>query len=87
MSLHKARASRLHDVDLDIVPTAFSHDTTDCQELSRYVLEDVLACPVGCRVIICICVNAHRNPTKESYSDQAKCISDSRKTPNINTES
>ena len=31
-SLHEARASQLCDVDLDIVPTAFSRDTTDCQD-------------------------------------------------------
>ncbi len=86
-SLRKARASQLRHVDLDIVPTTFSRDTTDRQELSCCVLEDVLACPVGCHVIICICADAHGNPTKESYSDQVTRISDSRKTHNINTES
>ena len=70
MSLHEAPASRLRDVDLDIVSTSFSHDTTDCQELSGYVLEDVLVCPVGCCVIICIRADAHGNPTEQSYSDQ-----------------
>ena len=69
------------------MPTAFSHDTTDCQEWSCYILEDVLACPVGCRVIICIRADAHGNPTEQSYSDQAMRISDSRKTHNIKPES
>ena len=68
------------------MPTACSGDTTDCQELSCYVLEDVLACPVGCHLIICIHANAHGNPTQQSYSDQAMHISDSRKTHNNNTE-
>jgi hypothetical protein len=34
-SLHKDRASRLRDVDLDIMPTSFACDTTDHHTLPR----------------------------------------------------
>ena len=44
----------LWDVDLGVAPTSFSQDTTARHELSRYVLEDILSCPVGCRIIMCI---------------------------------
>ncbi len=46
-----------------------------------------MACPVGCHVIFCIRVDAHRNPTKLLFSDQAMCISDNRKRHNSYTES
>ena len=87
MSLHEARASRLRDGDLDIMPTSFSHDTTYRYELPCCILEDVWACPVGCCLIICIHADAHGNQTKRSYSNQATRISDSRKRHNISIES
>ena len=44
------RASRLRDVDLDALPENTSTSaviSSKRQELSRYVLEDILDCPVG----------------------------------------
>ncbi len=76
-SMHEARASCLRDVDLDITPTLFSRDTTDRHKLSRYVLEDLLSCTVGCWIIVCIHSGAHGNQTEESYSEQAQCIASS----------
>ncbi len=84
--MNEACARRLHDINLDIIPTTISHDTTDWHELSRYVLEDVLTCPVGCCLIVCICVGANRNPTKRLYLDQAKQFADKRKELNISSE-
>ncbi len=60
--INEACASRLCDIDLNIIPTTFSHDTTDWHELSQYVLEDVLTCPVGCCLSVCICAGANGNP-------------------------
>jgi len=80
------RASRLRDVDLGITPLSFSRDTTDRRELSRYVLEDLLSCPVGCCIIVCVRSGAHGNPTEKSYSDQAKSIASSRNGQGITTE-
>ena len=59
--MDNARASRLRDVDLDITPLSFSRDMTDRHELSRYVLEDLLSCPVGFCIIICVRSGEHGN--------------------------
>jgi len=50
-------ASRLRDDDLDALPENTSTSaviSSKRQELSRYVLEDILDCPVGSRFIVCI---------------------------------
>ena len=69
-----ARASRLQNIDLDVAPITFLRDTTDRHELSRYVFEDLLSCPVGSRIIVCIRSGVEGDPTETSYSDQAKSI-------------
>ena len=81
-----ARASRLRDIDLDVAPTSFLRDTTDCHGLSRYIFEDLLSCPVGSRIIVCIRSGVEGDPTKTSYSDQAKCITSCRNESGIATE-
>jgi len=73
-----ARASRLQNIDLDVAPITFLRDTTDRHELSRYVFEDLLSCPVGSRIIVCIWSGVEGDPTETSYSDQAKCITSCR---------
>jgi len=82
-----ARASRLRDIDLDVAPITFSRDTTDRHELSRYVFEDLLSCPVGSRIVVCIRSGVEGDPTETSYSDQAKCITSCRSESEIATES
>ncbi len=77
--MQEARASCLCEVDLNVTPTLFSRDSTDHHELSRYVLEDLLTCPVGCRLIVCIRAGATGNPTEQSYYDQAMHIVQRRK--------
>ncbi len=73
-AMNDAWASCLQDVDLDVAPTSFSRDTTDCHKLSQCILEDSLSCPVGCWISVCIWSGSEGDPTKTSYSDQAKCI-------------
>jgi hypothetical protein len=86
--MHEGYASHLCKVDLDVTPTSFSPETTNCHELSWYVLKDLLSCPeVGWRVIACIWVGANGNPTEQPYSDQEKCILESRKKNGIVIES
>jgi hypothetical protein len=85
--MQEVRASRLCDVDLDITPTSFSRDSTDRHELSRYVLKDVLSCPISCRIIVCICYGAKGDPTEESYSNQERHIVNWRKENGFQTES
>jgi len=81
-----ARASRLRDVDLDVAPTSFLRDTTDHHELSRYIEKDLLSCPVGSQIIVCIWSGLEGDPTETSYSDQAKCINSCRTESGIATE-
>ena len=59
---------------------------TNRHELSRYVLEDLLSCKVGCHFIACIRVSASGTPTEASYSDQALHIAEQRKHNNQTTE-
>ena len=49
-------SSRLRDVDLDALPdnTLSTISSSQRQDLSRYILEDILDCPVGSRFIVCI---------------------------------
>jgi hypothetical protein len=72
--MNEARARRLCNINLEIILTTFSWYTTNRHELSSYVLDDVLMCPIGCRLIVCIHVGANRNPTATEclYSDPAK---------------
>ncbi len=78
-SINDACTSHLCNIELKVMPTSFSHETTDWHKIIHYVLENVLTCPVGCCVIVCICAGANGDPTKLSYLDQAKRISDRRK--------
>ena len=71
------RASRLRDVDLDALPeiTAnLSVISSKRQELSRYVLEDILDCPVGSRFIVCIAAEDNDDNWCRYYMDTAKMI-------------
>ena len=69
-----SRASRLREIDLDLTPALFSLESSNHHKLSLYVLEDLLSCPIGSRLIVCIWVGATGNPTKLSYSMQAMHI-------------
>jgi hypothetical protein len=44
-------ASRLRDIDLDVIQRDTSTLTTNRSDLSRYILEDVLDCPPGSQFI------------------------------------
>jgi hypothetical protein len=48
-ALDATHASRLHDVDLDALPdnTSPTISSSKRQDLSRYISEDILNCPVG----------------------------------------
>ncbi len=84
--MNEARASPLHDINHDIILTTISRDTIDRHKLSRYVLEDVLMCPVGRCLIVCIHVGTNRNPSERLYLDQVKQFADKRKDNNISSE-
>ena len=69
-----SRASHLREINLDLTPASFSLESSDHHKLSRYVLEDLLYCPIGSRLIVCIWVGTTGNPTELSYSMQAMHI-------------
>jgi hypothetical protein len=70
------RASRLHDVDLDTLPDSTSSTiiSSKRQDLSRYILEDILDCPVGSRFIVCIATEDNDDKRSKYYSETARAI-------------
>jgi len=70
------RSSRLRDVDLDALPDNTSPTTSSSkrQDLSRYILEDILDCPVGSRFIVCIATEDNDNERSKYYSETARAI-------------
>jgi hypothetical protein len=68
-------ASRLCDMDLDVLP---KDDTsilpTKWHELSHYILEDILDCPVGSWFIVCIDTDGGDLEGGEYYSNKANTI-------------
>jgi hypothetical protein len=70
-------ASRLRDVDLDALLENTSTSAVILsrrQELSRYVLEDILDCPIGSRSIVCIAVEDNDDDQGRYYLETAKVI-------------
>ena len=82
----ESHASRLREIDLDLTPASFSLETSKCHKLSQYVLEDLLSCPGGSCLIVCIWVGATGNPTKLSYSEQGMHIVKQQKRSSLNSE-
>ena len=76
-AINATRASRFRDVDLDALPEITANSSvisSKRQELSRYVLEDILDCPVGSRFIVCILVEDNNDDWCPYYTDTAKII-------------
>ena len=70
-------ASRLCDVDLDALPENTSTSSvisSKWQELSCYVLEDILDCLIGSRFIVCIASEDNDDDRCRYYTDTAKII-------------
>ena len=70
------RSSRLCDVDLDALPdnTSSTIRSSKRQELSRYILEDILDCPVSSRFIVCIATEDNDDERSKYYSETARAI-------------
>ena len=70
------RSSHLHDVDLDALPdnTLLTFSSSKCQDLSQYILEDILDCPVGSRFIVCIAMEDNDDKRSKYYSETARAI-------------
>ncbi len=69
--------SRLRDVDLDVLlenTSTLSVISSKRQELSRYVLEDILDCPIGSRFIVCIVAEDNDDVRCHYYLEMAKVI-------------
>ncbi len=69
-------ASRLCNVDLDIPPEPSVSGILSSKqhELSRYVLEDILDCPVQSRCIVCIAIDVLDLEHGGYYAEKAKII-------------
>jgi hypothetical protein len=70
------RASRLRDVDLDALPdnTSSTIISSKRQDLLRYILEEILDCPVGSRFIVCIAMEDNDDKRSKYYSETARAI-------------
>ena len=68
-SLDMNCTSRTREVDLDALPPENSTLVLSSkrEELSRYVLEDILDCPVGCRFIVCIAADNNNDDARGGY--------------------
>ena len=76
-AINTTRASCLRDVNLDALPENTSTSaviSSKRQELSRYVLEDILDCPVGSRYIVCIAAEDNDDDRCHYYSETAEVI-------------
>jgi hypothetical protein len=73
-SQEATRASRLRDIDLDVIQRDTTTVTTNRSDLSRYILEDILDCPPGSRFIICIATDAVDVERGYYYSKTATLI-------------
>ena len=70
-------ASCLRDVDLNALPektSTLAVISSKRQELSRYVLEDILDCPVGSRFIVCIVAEDNNDDRCRYYTNTATII-------------
>jgi hypothetical protein len=82
-------SSHLRDIDLDSVPK-FSHDMMDRHKLSRYVLEDILACTIDTTFIVCIREDGDHDEVaggQQYYSSFAKAVRLDRNRKKLQTES
>ena len=70
------RSSHLRDVDLDALPdnTSSTFSSSKRQDLSRYLLEDILDCPISSRFIVCIGMEDNDNERSKYYSETARAI-------------
>ena len=74
-AINATRASQLRDVDLDALlenTSTLSVISSKWQELSCYVLEDILDCPVGSRFIVCIAVEDKDDNRCRYYTNYCK---------------
>ena len=70
------RSSHLRGVNLDALPDSTSSTiiSSKQQDLSRYILEDILDCPVGSRFIVCIATEDNDDERSKYYSETARAI-------------
>jgi hypothetical protein len=70
------RASRLRDVNLDALPDSTSSTiiSSKRQDLLRYILEDILDCPIGSRFIVRIATEDNDDERSEYYLETARAI-------------
>jgi hypothetical protein len=88
LAFNATRASRLRDVDLDALPdnTLSTISSSKRQDLSRYILEDILDCPVGSRFIVCIATEDNDDERSRYYSETARAIQSDFKSKGLPVE-
>ena len=69
-------ASHLRDIDLDALPnsTSLTIISSKRQDLSGYMLEDILDCPINSRFIVCIAMEDNDDKRSKYYSETVRDI-------------
>ena len=84
-------ASWLRDIDLNVVlteksPTLQQILSTKRHELSHYILEDILDCPVGSRFILCVAADGGQLEREDYYTDKANTNANQLNQAGLDTE-
>ncbi len=87
-SRESTRASWLREIDLDVeLPSSQQLLSTKRHEMSRYILEDILDCPVNSRFIVCVSADGANLERGDYYAEKALIIADEIKRAGLETES
>ncbi len=87
-SRKSTRASRLQEIDLDVeLPSSQQLLSTKRHEMSRYILEDILDCPVNSRFMVCVSADGANLERGDYYAEKALIIADKIKWAGLETES
>jgi hypothetical protein len=86
-SRDSTRATRLWDIDLDVeLPSSQQQLSTKRHEMSRYILEDLLDCPVNSHFMVCVSPDGTNLERGDYYVEKATMIADKLKRDGLETE-
>jgi hypothetical protein len=87
-SRESTRASWLREIDLDVeLPPSQQLLSTKWHEMSRYILEDILDCPVNSCLMVCVSADRANLERGDYYAEKALIIADKIKRAGLETES
>jgi hypothetical protein len=73
------RTSQLWDINVDVELLSLQLPSTKWHDLLRYILKDILDCPVDSRFIVCVAANGANLECGNYYAEKALTIADGLK--------